>query len=199
MHVEEQQAEITACVDHYHKPPLTLLNELVQVTSRFTAVHCTHSAAADLDPYLEAGGNICICPLTEANLGDGLANVSRMLNHNGCVCLGTDSNARISMIEEMRWLEYGQRLAQQRRGVCVDDVGDVAPRLLDIATLNGARALGLRAGAIRRGAWADFAVVDLDCPGLSDCSDDTLLASLIFGTGNEAIVGVCVGGRWIDF
>lgn len=199
MHVEEQQEEINACVDHYHHPPMALLNEHVAVSSRFTAVHCTHSAAADLDLYLEAGGNVCICPLTEANLGDGLANIPRMLHHNGCVCLGTDSNARISMLEEMRWLEYGQRLQLQQRGVCVDDAGQVAPRLLEMATLNGARALGVRAGAIRKGAWADFVTIDLDNAALRGSPDESLLAALVFGSGNDAIAGVCVGGRWFDF
>lgn len=196
MHVEEQQAEIGECVEHYHKPPLALLNEQVPISSRFTAVHCTHSAAADLDQYLDAGGSVCICPLTEANLGDGLANVPRLLTHNGHVCLGTDSNARISMIEEMRWLEYGQRLALQQRGVCRDESGEVARTLLDMATVNGARSLGVRAGTIRRGAWADFAAIDLDAPALAGWSDEKLPAAIVFGTGNDIVANVCVGGRW---
>ena len=198
MHVEEQEAEIASAVEQLHHTPMALLNEHVGVSSRFTAVHCTHSAAADIDQYLDAGGNVCICPLTEANLGDGLANIPRMLHHNGCISLGTDSNARISMLEEMRWLEYGQRLHRQQRGVCVDDAGQVAPRLLEMATINGARALGIRTGAIRSGAWADFMTIDLNNPSLTGWTDETLAAAIVLGSGDDVIGRVCVGGRWID-
>ena len=70
-----------------------------------------------------SGGNVCICPLTEANLGDGLADLAHVGRNGGSVCLGSDSNARISMLEEMRWLEYGQRLRTQSRGVVIGDEG----------------------------------------------------------------------------
>jgi len=198
-HVEEQQAEISACVDAYHKPPMALLNESLNISPLFTAVHCTHTANADLDAFIEAGGNVCVCPLTEANLGDGLANVQRIIGGGGAICLGSDSNARISMTEEMRWLEYGQRLATQSRGVCRNEAGDTAAKLWDMATINGARSLGLHAGAIEKGNHADFAVIDLEAPSLAGWDDESLLAALVLGTGNEAIDRVCVGGRWIAF
>lgn len=198
-HVEEQQAEISACIDAYHKPPMALLTEALDISPRFTAVHCTHTAAADLDTFVEAGGNVCLCPLTEANLGDGLANVPRMLNNGGHVCLGTDSNARICFTEEMRWMEYGQRLVTQSRGVCRDELGRTAQRLWTSATVSGARSLGLRTGTIEPGSWADFTAIDLESPALSGWDDQSLLAAFVLGSGNEAIDRVCVGGRWIEF
>jgi len=196
MHVEEQPREIAECIEHEHHPPMALLNDRLRITPRFTAVHCTHTAAEDMNVYLEAGGNVCICPLTEANLGDGIADLPRILQRYGRVCLGSDSNARISMLEEMRWLEYVQRLRHQRRGVCVNEAGEVAPTLLAAATIAGAHALGVRAGAIEAGRWADFALVDLDCPDLAGCTPATLLPALVLGCGNGAIAGTCVGGRW---
>jgi formimidoylglutamate deiminase len=196
MHLEEQPREIEDCLDRHGLTPLALVNRHLAVGPTFTAVHLTHSAAADLDDYFGAGGNACICPLTEANLADGLPNLRWMLREGGRICLGTDSNARIGFTEEMRWLEYGQRLAGQERGVCRDGAGDVAPRLLQFATVNGARSLGLRSGAIRPGGPADLAAIDLDHPALAGWCPDSLLAAWILGTGNEAVAEVCVGGRW---
>jgi formimidoylglutamate deiminase len=196
MHVEEQPREIAECIEHEHHPPMTLLNERLRITPRFTAVHCTHTAAEDMRVFLEAGGNVCICPLTEANLGDGIADLPGMLRRYGRVCLGSDSNARISMLEEMRWLEYVQRLRHQRRGVCVNDDGDVASTLFAAATITGAHALGVRAGAIEVGRWADFALVDLDHDDLAGWTPETLLPALVLGAGDGVIAGSCVGGRW---
>lgn len=197
-HVEEQLAEISACVGFYHKTPMALLTERLALSPRFTAIHCTHSATADLDNYFETGANICLCPITEGNLGDGFANVPRMVNHQASVCLGSDSNVRISFAEEMRMLEFGQRLVGQRRGVCVDDKARVAEQLYKYATVHGARSLNQRVGAIRADNHADFFTIDLGHPNIAGWTDDTLLASLVFGTSNETISEVCVGGEWRD-
>jgi formimidoylglutamate deiminase len=198
MHVEEQPLEIEDCVHAYGKTPMALVNERVDVGPTLTCVHCTHTAGADMDDYLERGGTVCICPLTEANLGDGLANVPAILRGAGRICLGTDSNARIGFLEEMRWIEYGQRLATKSRGVCRDGAGRVGPVLLAMATRNGARSLGLRAGAIRPGHLADFATVDLTCSSLAGWDEATLLDALVLGGRDGAIAGVCVAGRWLD-
>ena len=197
MHVEEQPQEVHDCVQHYGKPPMAVLNEHLQINPMFTAVHCTHTAAADMDDFLNAGGNVCINPLTEGNLGDGIPNLATIHKRNGHVALGSDSNLRLCWTEEMRWLEYGQRLSTQQRGLYVDDQGSVARKLLESATINGARCLGVKTGKIQAKNQADFAVIDLTAPALAGWTADTLLDALIFGTGNEAIAAVCVGGRWV--
>ena len=196
MHVEEQPLEIEQCLHHYGKTPMALLNAHLSINPLFTAVHCTHTAAADMDDFLYAGGNVCICPLTEANLGDGIANVARLMREGGHICLGTDSNARICMAEEMRLLEYAQRLVNQTRGVCVDEQGRCAEALFAMATENGARSLGLKAGAIKPGHAADLCVLDLDSPALAGWDEQSLLSSFIFGAGNDAVAATCVGGKW---
>ncbi len=196
MHVEEQPAEIEQCLAAHGARPMALLAARLPLDDRFTAVHCTHTAGADLDAFLSAGGNVCICPLTEAGLGDGVPDVPRILARGGRICLGTDSNARIDFGEEMRWLEYAQRLALLRRGVCTDESGSCAAAVFRAATVNGARALRVSAGEIAPGAAADLLALDLDAPGLAGWTPETLLDSFVFGSGREAIAEVCVAGRW---
>ena len=199
MHVAEQRREVEACVERYGRPPLTLLNEELPIDGRFTAVHCTYAEPAELERFVADGGNVCLCPLTEANLGDGILELAPILAGKadpiGGLCLGTDSNARISMVEEMRWLEYGQRLATRSRGVLVNR-NDAARALLEIATVSGARSLGIEAGEIAAGRRADFLTLDLDRPEMEGLDEESLLAGWIFGAGNSVVAGTCVGGRW---
>ncbi|MEM7229698.1 MAG: formimidoylglutamate deiminase [Planctomycetota bacterium] len=197
MHLEEQPQEIKDCVDRYGMTPLRVVNEHLSIDPRFTAVHCTHTADADMDEFLAAGGHVCICPLTEANLGDGVAHVPGMVKRGGSVCIGTDSNSRISFTEEIRWLEYVQRVVRQERGSLRGGDGDVARPLFEMATVHGAQSLGVRAGRLDPGAWADLQLIDLDHAALHGWTEDTLLTSYLLGTGNEAIANTCVGGQWI--
>lgn len=185
MHVEEQRKEIEDCVRAYGRTPMQLLNEHLPSCEGLTAVHATHSEPAELARFLDRGGSVCITPLTEANLGDGIPDITPLLNHPDRLSLGTDSNNRISLIEEMRWVEYAQRLKSESRGVFRDEHGRNAPRLLHFATVAGARSLGINAGRIEAGACADFVAVD--APNLE---------SLIFGSSERAIRATCVAGVW---
>ena len=196
LHVEEQRREVEDCLAVHGARPMALLLRELAIGPETTAVHCTHTDPGDLERFAGAGGGVCVCPLTEANLGDGIPPLAAVPAAAGRLCLGTDSNARISMLEEMRWLEYGQRLAGERRGVLADRQGRVAMRLLTAATAGGARALGLPAGAIAAGRWADFAAVDIGHPALAGAGADALAAALVFGAGDGAIAATCVGGRW---
>ena len=102
------------------------------------------------------------------------------------------------MLEERRWLEYAQRLRRERRGVVRDARGEVASRLLAIATTGGARSLGLATGALEAGRWADLLAVDLDHPSLAGVRPEELGAALVFGGDNGALAAVAVAGRWRD-
>ena len=185
MHVEEQRKEIEDCVRAYGRTPMQLLSERLPSCEGLTAVHATHSQPVDLERFLDRGGSVCITPLTEANLGDGIPDVAPLHGHPDRLSLGTDSNARISLIEEMRWLEYAQRLRSESRGIFRDDEGRNAPRLLHFATVAGARSLGVNAGRIAPGACADFVAVEA-----------ANLEALIFGSGDRAIRATCVAGSW---
>ncbi|MEO8215647.1 MAG: formimidoylglutamate deiminase [Acidobacteriota bacterium] len=196
MHVEEQQQEIDDCLAAYGERPLRLLNDRLEIGIGTTAVHCTHSDPVDLARFASAGGNVCITPLTEANLGDGLSNVEPLSGFRGALSLGTDSNARISMIEEMRWLEYGQRLRGQFRGAFRNEEGSVAATLLSIATAGGARSLGVEVGTIAVGQWADFVTIDLNAPVLAGWNPSSLVEAIVFGADNEVVRSTAVAGRW---
>jgi formimidoylglutamate deiminase len=196
MHVEEQRREIEETVAACGRTPMRLLCDELDAGGNLTAVHCTHTAPADMADFLERGGRVCVCPLTEANLGDGIPDLSAAHTPGGRISLGTDSNARISAIEEMRWLEYGQRLRREARGALTGPGGEVAATTLDAATRGGAAALGLGAGGMAVGEWADLAAVDLAAPPLSGIPAAGLLEAIVFGAGNEAIKGTFVGGKW---
>jgi formimidoylglutamate deiminase len=193
MHLEETRQEVADCRAAYGRTPMELVAARLDLDAGFTAVHGTHTNPDQLAFFLNSGANLCLCPLTEANLGDGTPAFGRV--PKDALCLGTDSNARISMLEELRWAEYAQRLAREERGVLVDEAGEVARRLLMAATLGGARALGVRAGALEAGAWADFVAVDLSAPALAGWTDETLLESLLFGASEAALSATWVGGR----
>jgi formimidoylglutamate deiminase len=196
MHVEEQRAEIDECMAKYGRRPMALLNDLLRIDGNLTAVHCTHTHPDDMARFLEAGGTVCVCPLTEANLGDGLPTLDRVHAAGARLSLGTDSNARIAFLEEMRWLEYGQRLQRQERGSLTDAVGRVAPALLEAATAGGAAALGVAAGRVEPGRWADLVVIDLDAPEVAGLEPEYLLEGLVFGAGNLVVWGTAVAGEW---
>ncbi len=194
LHAEEQRREIDDVTAAYGRRPMAIVNEMLPTAENVTAVHCTHTPANELAQFAERDGTVCVCPLTEGNLGDGLSDLSdpRVASR---LSLGTDSNARISMLEEMRWLEYGQRVRHERRGVLRDADGHVARRLIEAATVGGARSLGLDAGRIAAGAWADLAVVDLGVSALAGVSSEELPEALMTGGGDDVVQAWCVAGR----
>ncbi len=198
IHVEEQRQEIADCVATYGRPPMAVLLETLPSLAGVVAVHCTHTERAHLERFVDGGGRVCVCPTTEGNLGDGLQDFSPVAPASGrdAFCLGSDSNLRISPLEELRWLELAQRLRGEARGVLRDADGQVGRGLLHAATAGGARALGIDTGAIAPGLWADFLTVDLNAPGLAGWDAATLLDSIVFGGTEEIILATAVGGSW---
>jgi formimidoylglutamate deiminase len=199
IHVEEQRQEITESRAVYGKRPLELLLEQPGGLEGVTAVHCTHSRPDQLRRFIELGGRVCVCPLTEANLGDGIPPLASVPEIHARLCLGTDSNARISMLEEMRWLEYGQRLKTEGRGVLRDADGAVTSVLLHAACEGGARALGVVASQMTPGAWADFVAAKISRDGVSREGGGDFETELVLGGGEGNLVGNCVGGDWLWF
>lgn len=198
LHVEEQRQEIADCIAAYGKPPMAVLLDRLPALRRVVAVHCTHTVPADLERFVDGGGRVCVCPTTEGNLGDGLQDFSIVAPATGrdAFCLGSDSNLRISPLEELRWLELAQRLRGEARGVLRDGDGQVGRGLFHAATAGGAAALGVDAGRIAPGMWADFFTLDLNAAALAGWEPATLLDSLVFGGTDEAILSTAVGGAW---
>jgi formimidoylglutamate deiminase len=187
LHLEEQLAEIEDCRAAHGCTPMRLVLDHLEPGPDMTAVHCTHTDPQEMSAYAATGAHVCLCPLTEANLGDGIADVTGMRASGASICLGTDSNARISMVEEMRWCEYGQRLRDGRRGVCVDADGRMDRPLIDMATHAGAASLGLMSGVIRPGHSADFTSIDLNAPALRGIDTHRLAAAFITGGGADCV------------
>jgi formiminoglutamate deiminase len=195
---EEQRADVDQCIEHYGKRPLELLLDTIKVDRRVTIAHATHATVDDLSRLVKAGGNICLAPLTEQNLGDGLIHTERIRGVADHLSIGTGGNARISMLEEMRALEYAHRTRAETRGIFRDESGRVSKTLLEIATRGGARALGLETGRIYPGYWADFVAIDLTHPSLEGCDEQSLLDAVVLGAGDGIITSTCVGGRWME-
>lgn len=159
IHVSEQQAEVDQCLAAHGKRPIELLADTVELDARWTLVHATHANAHERELIRTAGACVALCPLTEAYLGDGLFAAVEFHADGGVLAVGTDSNARIDAIEELRWLEYGQRLRDQRRARLADEAGIGVP-LWQAAAAGGAQATGFPVGRIEVGAFADLVVLD---------------------------------------
>jgi formimidoylglutamate deiminase len=197
IHIEEQRKEVEDSLAAYGLTPMAAITGALADCSNVTAIHCTHTEPPDMGAYLDRGGRVCLCPLTEGNLGDGIPVLGLVHRRGGRICLGSDSNNRISMFEDMRWVEYGQRLSEETRGALRPEDGHLARTLFEAATLGGASALGLPAGRIAPGAPADFFTVDLGAPALAGWNPETLLDSMIFGADPAIVQATAVGGKWV--
>uniref|UniRef100_A0A914MGP3 Amidohydrolase-related domain-containing protein n=1 Tax=Meloidogyne incognita TaxID=6306 RepID=A0A914MGP3_MELIC len=198
LHLEEQPAELDDCrlVNEGKDPAEVLLQNILENgeteeidNSLITAVHCTHTKRSNLDEFVKRKINVCICPCTEGYLGDGIPNLSEFDN----ICLGTDCNNRIAMFEEMRWLAFCQNM----RTNCRNCAYLSAQKLLECATINGAKSLGIwsKIGNFVIGKQMDFFGILLKNFKLKNfCDDKKLLDSLIFGGGNEEIGMTGIGG-----
>ncbi len=144
------------------------------------------------------GAVVGLCPTTEANLGDGLFPLAEFLDAGGQIAIGSDSHVSVDPFEELRWLEYGQRLHVRQRNVAASEAQPhTGARLFTSALSGGARALGQPVGRIAAGQRADLLVIDHRNPLFAGCVDDALFDCLVFGGGSQPVTDVMVGGRWV--
>ena len=190
IHVAEQQAEVSDCLAWSGARPVEWLLGNAAVGPRWCLVHATHVTPQESDALAASGAVVGLCPITEANLGDGLFPASRYVAAGGRWGIGSDSNVLIDGCEELRWLEYGQRLGEQARNVFADQPGaSTGGALYRGALLGGSQALGAAAG-LAEGNSADFLTLDPGHPSLTGTSEDGWLDGLIFAAGRGAIDGV---------
>jgi len=202
MHVAEQPAEISACIEEYGRSPVALLETEGLLSKGFTAVHAIHVTPKAIGAIARAGALVCACPTTERNLGDGVVPVDAYFNAGVLVALGTDSQIQIDLLEDARELEYHLRLQQTARNVLApqDETSSsaLAQRLFNCATINGAKSIGFNGGGkLEPGAPADFFTVDLDDPSIAGASQDDLLATIVFSLSRPAVRDVVVAGKQI--
>jgi formimidoylglutamate deiminase len=201
MHVAEQPAEVSACIEEYGRSPLALLDTEGLLSKRFTAVHAIHVTPKAIGSMARAGAIVCACPTTERNLGDGVVPVDGYFEAGVRVSLGSDSQIQIDLLEDARELEYHLRLQKTARNVLapVDDDSSsaLARRLFACATISGAESIGFDGGKLEAGAPADFFTVDLDDVSIAGCAVEDLLANIVFSLARTAVRDVVVAGKQI--
>ncbi len=196
IHVAEQEADVEESVAYTGRRPVEWLLEHAAVDERWCLVHATHVNDDEVKGMARRGCVAGICPTTEANLGDGLFPLRDYLEAGGRIGVGSDSHISVSPVEDLRWLEYGQRLVKRRRNIAAPEPGaSTAVRLYRDSLAGGAQAAGRPIGGIAVGNRADFLVLDADHPVLVGRADDRLIDSFVFAGNASPISEVWIGGR----
>ncbi len=206
MHVAEQPAEIEACLAEYGRRPVELLKHEGVLDPHFTAIHAIHITPEEARDLGEARANVCACPTSERNLGDGAVPADQLFAAGASICFGSDSNIQIDILEDARELEYHLRMKKLERVILAEDDSDrdsdcnsdqssLAWRLFESATESGARSLGGPSGTLEIGRPADFFTVDLNDPSIAGADASDLLNHIVFSLERTAIRDVFVGGE----
>jgi formimidoylglutamate deiminase len=194
LHIAEQSLEVDECIAWSGQRPLQWLLDHAPVDRRWCLVHATHATPAEIRGIAGSGAVAGLCPVTEANLGDGTFHAPEFVGRGGSFGIGSDSNVLIGMTDELRQLEYSQRLAQRARNVISSGDGDSTGRaLFEQALRGGSQALGVAQSGLTEGAFADIVSLDADNVALAGRSGDAILDSWIFGAGRSLVD--CVWAR----
>lgn len=192
MHLAEQVAEVEEVLAHLKARPTEWLLANHSVDARWCLIHCTQMSEAETVSLAATGAVAGLCPLTESNLGDGIFNGTTFLGHSGTIGFGSDSNVHISLFEELKTLEYSQRLRDLSRAALATQDRSTGRVLFDAAASGGAQAGGREGGRIEVGAWADLMGLDDDNQWLCNRRGDALLDSLVFGGNSQT----CIQNVW---
>jgi len=185
IHVAEQVKEVEDCVAWSGAWPVEWLLANAGIDDRWCLIHATHMTDAETEAMARSGAIAGLCPITEANLGDGTFPAGRFLAAGGRFGVGSDSNVLIGVSDELRQLEYSQRLAHRERNALGLTNGSTGRRLLDAALAGGAVALGASPSGIAQGNAADFVSLDASHPTMAGKSGDAILDAWIFAGGTR--------------
>lgn len=195
IHIAEQTREVEDCVARSSRRPVEWLLDAQDLGPRWCLVHATHMTGEETRALAATGAVAGLCPTTEANLGDGLFPLEAWLEAGGRLGIGSDSHVSVSPVEELRWLEYGQRLSARRRNVAAPPEGSTGARLHAAALEGGARATAREAGAIEAGRFADIVALDAAHPLLAGKTGDAILDAYVFAGNANLVRDVMVGGH----
>lgn len=196
IHVAEQVKEVEDCLAWSGRRPVQWLLEHAPVDQRWCLIHATHTMDEEVAAVAKSGAIAGLCPITEASLGDGIFPAREFLAAGGAFGVGTDSNVLIGVADELRQLEYGQRLKHRQRNVLSSAAGRSTGRtLFDHALAGGAQALAQPTFGLAPGARADIVTLDTAHPSLAGRSGDATIDGWIFAAGSGAIDCVWAGGR----
>ena len=195
IHVAEQEKDVEESLTHDGLRPVEWALSKFDVDARWCLVHATHLTPDERQQVASSGAIACICPTTEANLGDGLFPLIDYLGDGGRIAIGSDSNITVNVIDELRLLEYGQRLRFKRRNLAAATTGGgTGTRLYEDTVIGGAQATARPVGVLKTGHRADFIVLDHEHPALVGKPLERLLDSLVFAASPCAIQEVWIGG-----
>lgn len=198
IHIAEQIGEVQDCLAVRNARPVEWLLANADVDARWTLVHATHLTPEETVGIARSGATVAICTTTEANLGDGLFPLRAYLDAGGAWGVGSDSHISVSPIEELRWLEYGQRLATRHRNIAARaDSGSVGETLLGDALASAARSTGQATGTLATGEFADYLVLDTDAPQFAGARVEDAIDRWIFSGNRNLVRDVSVGGEQV--
>ena len=198
LHIAEQQGEVEQSIAYCGLRPVRYLMEQIALDERWCLVHATHLDEGETAALAASGAVAGLCPTTEANLGDGLFPLASFLAAGGRFGIGSDSHVSQSPVEELRWLEYGQRLLHRKRNIAASpQQRRVGEFLWQGALAGGAQAAGREVGALAPGKRADLLVLDDGHPNLAGVAPEDVLGSLVFCGNDQVVRDVMVGGRWV--
>ncbi|MEY8828361.1 formimidoylglutamate deiminase [Sedimentitalea sp. XS_ASV28] len=195
IHIAEQPKEVDDIMSWLGQRPVEWLLAHADVDRHWCLIHATHMTEGETRAMAQTGAVAGLCPITEANLGDGPFNGVSYLAANGAFGIGSDSNVNISLTEELRTLEYSQRLRDLARNVLVSGEGSVGHGLYTDAARGGARALGRNAGEIAEQRLADLVAIDSTDPTLCALSRDQILDGLVFAAKDRVVTDLWSAGR----
>lgn len=194
IHIAEQIGEVQDCLAVRNARPVQWLFDHAEVDARWCLVHATHLDDVEMRAMARSGAVAGLCPTTEANLGDGLFPLAAYFDASGALGIGSDSHISVSPVEELRWLEYGQRLATRHRNIAARKPGDSVGEMLWGAALSGGqRAAGLAPG----GASADCIVLDDASPLLAARDEASVIDTFLFSGNAPLVRDVLAGGEWV--
>ena len=198
VHAAEQALEVEECLAWSGARPVEWLLDNLPIDARWCLIHCTHMTQAETQRLARSGAVVGLCPITESNLGDGIFPAVEFEQAGGRYAIGTDSNVRIAANEELRTLEYSQRLRDQRRNRLGADAASTGRALLDASYAGGMQALGLNGSrsGLAAGQRGDIVVLDHSHPTLVGRIDDAILDAWIFASG-RVVSDVFASGRHV--
>lgn len=197
LHLAEQEAEVDEVSAAYGTRPVQWLLDNQPPDRRWCLIHCTRMTPAETTGLAATGAVAGLCPITEGSLGDGIFDGARWVGAGGSMAVGSDSNIRISLSEELRQLEYSQRLRDHARAVLAKPGDSTGRSLYDAVLAGGAQVLGRNSGAIASGRIADLVALDGDATDLIGRQGDAVLDTWIFATGDALVSDVWSAGRHV--
>ena len=196
IHIAEQTGEVDQCMAQHGARPVEWLLKQFSLDENWCLVHATHLDEGEIAALCQSGAVVCLCPSTEANLGDGLFPLQPWLAQGGRIAIGSDSHISINPFEELRWLEYGQRLVAQARNIAAIRRTHTGRSLFEEALQGGAQACGNGSGLLKKGEFADLVVLDDQSPMLVGHDKESFLDALVFSGFTLPIERVMVNGDW---